>query len=137
MDITSTQFLIQSSDPLQLEKAIRVAKDFAQPYAGDEVVGIVFLGAIARGYYDASADIDITFFKKHASAMPMPASYLKVEGFEIHSHVEDYQSEIQTLWDMAKRWTYSQRQIYYDPKGLISRLLQDKVPLQLEEKSGY
>jgi hypothetical protein len=130
----STQFLIQSSDPVQLEQARRVAREFARQYAGDEMVGIVFLGAIARGYYDASADIDIAFFKKHESNIPMPVSFQKVEGFEIHSHVENYESEIQMPWDMAKRWTCSQGQIHYDPKGLIARLLQEKVPLQPEEK---
>ena len=130
----STQFLIQSSDPIQLEKATQVAKEFAQQYVGDEIVGIVFLGAIARGYFDHSADIDIALFKKQAAAVPMASNYLKVQGFEIHCHFEDYDSEIQIPWDMAKRWTYSQRQIYYDPKGLISQLLQEKVPLQQEEK---
>ena len=35
---------------------------------------------------------------------------------------------------MSKRWTYSQGQIHYDPEGLIARLLQEKVPLQPDEK---
>ena len=130
----STQFIIQSSDPSQLERATQVAKEFARQYVTDEIVGIIFIGAIARGYFDHSADIDIALFKKQASAIPVTANFLKVEGFEIHCHVEDYDSEIQTPWAMAKRWTYSQRQIYYDPKGLISRLLQEKVPLQPQEK---
>jgi len=130
----STQFLIQSSDPSLLEQAAQVAKEFAQQYRSDEIVGIVFLGAIARGYFDQSADIDIAFFNKHGSAVPLTTNYLKVQGFEIHCHFEDYDSDLQTLWDMSKRWTYSQRQIYYDPEGLISQLLQEKVPLQHEEK---
>jgi hypothetical protein len=129
-----TQFIIQSSDPLQLEQARRVAWEFVQQYTSDAMVGIVFLGAIARGYYDTSADIDIALFKKHTADIHMPVTFQKVEGFEIHSHVEDYESETQTLWDMGKRWTYSQGQIHYDPKGLIARLLQEKVPLQPDEK---
>ena len=130
----STQFLIRSSGPVQLEQARRVASEFVLQYTVDGMAGIVFLGAIARGYYDASADIDIAFFKNHRSAIPMPVMFQKVEGFEIHSHVEDYEAEIQATWDMAKRWTYSQAQIHYDPKGLITQLLQEKVPLQPEEK---
>jgi hypothetical protein len=130
----STQFLIQSSDPSLLEKATRVAKEFARQYESDGIVGIVFIGAIARGYFDASADIDIALFKKQAAFIQLPASYSRVQGFEIHCHLEDYDSEVQAPWDMAKRWTYSQSQVYYDPKGFISQLLQEKVPLQQEEK---
>jgi hypothetical protein len=127
-------FPIQSSDLAQLEQARQVAREFTRHYTVDGVVGIVFLGAIARGYYDASADIDIAIFKKHAAAITMPVVFQRVQGFEIHSHVEDYEHEIRVTWDMAKRWTYSQGQIHYDPKGLIARLLQKKVPLQPEEK---
>jgi hypothetical protein len=35
---------------------------------------------------------------------------------------------------MSKRWTYSQCQVYYDPKGLIAQLLQEIVPLKVEER---
>ncbi|MGB8213956.1 MAG: hypothetical protein WCE68_10400 [Anaerolineales bacterium] len=130
----STAFIIQSSDPLRLEKASRVAREFAQPYAREETVGIVFLGAIARGYYDASADIDIAFFIKPGAAFPLKKNFLQVEGLDVHCHFEEIESGIQTPWDMAKCWTYSQRQIYYDPEGRIARFLEEKVPLQPEEK---
>jgi hypothetical protein len=129
-----TQFLIQSSDPILLEKATWVAKEFAQQYVVEGIVGIVFLGAIPRSYFDESADIDIAIFKKHVPAIRLPQAFLKVKGFEIHSHIEDYESELQKPWDMPKRWTYSQGQIYYEQKGLISRLLQEKIPFQPEEK---
>ncbi|MGA2503238.1 MAG: hypothetical protein ABSG01_04020 [Anaerolineales bacterium] len=130
----NTQFIIASSDPSQLEQATQVAKEFAQQYVGDEIVGIVFLGAIARGYFDHSADIDIAIFYKKTSTIPLESQFLKVQGFEIHIHLEKYDSGIQPIWDMAKRWTYSQCQIYYDPKGLISQLLQEMVPLKPEER---
>jgi hypothetical protein len=130
----TTQFLIQSSNPRQLEQARRVARQFARQYAIDGMVGIIFLGAIVRGYYDASADIDIAFFKNHAVAIPTPVTFQKQQGFEIHSHVEEYESEVLAPWDMSKRWTYSQAQIFYDPKGLIARLVEEKVPLRPEEK---
>jgi hypothetical protein len=130
----STQFLIQSSDSSLLEKATRVAKEFAQRYIRDEMVGIVFLGAIPRGYFDHSADIDIALFKKQASEIFLPTQYLKVEGLEIHCHLADYEVELTESWDMAKRWTFSQGQIYYDPQDMISHLLEEKVPLRPEEK---
>jgi hypothetical protein len=130
----NTQYLIQSSDPSLLEKATRVAKEFAQQYIRDEIVGIVFLGAIVRGYFDHSADIDIALFKKQASEISLATKYLKVEGLEIHCHLANYEDELNESWDMAKRWTFSQGQIYYDPQGRISKLLEEKIPLKPEEK---
>lgn len=129
-----TQFFIESSDPSLLKKATRVAKEFAQPYMREEIVGIVFLGAIVRGYFDHSADIDIALFKKRASEISLPPQYLKVEGLEMHCHLADYEDELKEIWDMAKRWTFSQGQIYYDPEGRVSKLIGEKVPLKPEEK---
>ena len=130
----TTQFQIQSSDPALLEKAARVAKEFAQRYMGDGIVGIVFLGAIARGYFDYSADIDIALFKKRESEISLANQYLKVEELEIHCHLADYEAELNAPWDMAKRWTYSQGRIFYDPQRKVERLLEDKVPLKPEER---
>ena len=65
--VMSIKFSIKSSDPKLLEKATRIAKEFVQKYICDDIVGIVFLGAIVRGYFDHSADIDIAIFKKEGS----------------------------------------------------------------------
>jgi hypothetical protein len=129
-----TQFSIQSSDAVLLEEAKQVARKFAQQYANDDIVGIVFLGAIARGYFDHSADIDIALFKKQAAEIPLPNKFIKIDGFEIQCWLSDYESELTNPWDMSKRWTYSQGQIYFDPSGKIARLLAEKVPLKPEEK---
>jgi hypothetical protein len=86
----SAQFSIQSSDPVLLEKAIRIAREFVLQYQRGEIVGIVFLGAIVRGYFDASAEIDITLIKKQGTDISLPIRYSKVEGLEIHCHLVDY-----------------------------------------------
>jgi hypothetical protein len=130
----STKFIIQSSDPALLEKATRVAKEFVQQYIRDDIVGIVFLGAIVRGYFDHSADIDIAIFKKQASEISLPNKFLKIDGLEIQIWLSDYESELTAPWDMPKRWTYSQGQIYFDPLGKLSELLEEKVPLKADEK---
>jgi len=130
----STQFLIQSSDQTLLEKATRIAKQFADQYINDDIVGIVFLGAIARGYFDRSADIDIALFKKKASEISITNKFLKIDDFEVHCWLSDYENELTDPWDMSKRWTYSQAQVYFDPKEKISQLLKEKVPLKPEEK---
>ena len=130
----STKFLIQSSDPALLEKATRVAKEFVQPFVRDEMVGIVFLGAIVRGYFDHSSDIDIAFFKKQGADFPLTNKFLQIEDLEVQCWVSNYESELTNSWDMSRRWAYSQGQIYSDPSGKISQLLKEKVPMQPEEK---
>ena len=129
-----TKFDIQSSDPELLERATRVAKEFAQQYMSEDVVGIVFLGAIVRGYFDHSADIDIAIFKKQGSEIPLSDKFLEIDGFEVQCWLSDYESELTNSWDMPKRWTYAQGQIYFDPLDKISRLLEEKVPLKPDEK---
>jgi hypothetical protein len=130
----SIPFSISSSDPALLEKATRLAREFAAGYTRDGIVGIVFLGAIARGYFDASADIDIALFKEDAADIPLASQFLKIDWMEIHVHLASFESELCTVWDMPKRWTFSQGQIHYDPQGKVSQLLAEKVPLQPEEK---
>lgn len=130
----NTKFLIPSSDPVLLEKANRVAKEFIQKYINDNVVGIVFLGAIVRGYFDHLADIDIAVFKKQNSEVPLTKKFYKIEGLEVQIWLSDYESELTIPWEMAKRWTYSQCRIYFDSQDKISHLLQEKVPLKPEEK---
>lgn len=130
----STKFLIQSSDPALLEKATRVAKEFVQPFVRDDMVGIVFLGAIVRGYFDHSADIDIAFFKKQGADIPLTSKFLKIEDLEVQCWVSDYESELTNSWDMSRRWAYSQGQIYSDTSGKISQLLKEKVPMKSDEK---
>lgn len=130
----STKFIIPSSDPELLEKATQVAKEFVQPFIRDDVVGIVFLGAIARGYFDHLADIDIAIFKEQTSEISLENKFLMINDLEVQCWLSDYENELTTPWDMSKRWTYSGGQIYFDPSEKISQLLKEKVPLKPEEK---
>jgi predicted nucleotidyltransferase len=130
----STTFSIPSSDPVLLEKAIRIAQEFARGLISEDITGIVFLGAVARGYFDSEADIDIAIFKREDSKIPVNAKFYKVEGMEVQVWLSDYERELTETWDMPKRWTYSQGQIFHDPQGKIACLLRDKVPLKAEEK---
>ncbi|MBN2086683.1 MAG: hypothetical protein JW748_15825 [Anaerolineales bacterium] len=130
----SVRFTIQSSDPALLEKAARIAKAFVQPYLRDDIVGIVFLGAVARGYFDRSADIDIAIFTRSGSNAAMPGKFQKVEDMGVQCWISDYETELAAPWDMAKRWTYARAQIVFDPGGRIARLLEEKVPLKPEER---
>ncbi|MGD0174806.1 MAG: hypothetical protein ABSC61_10355 [Anaerolineales bacterium] len=130
----STKFIIPSSDPILLEKANRIAKEFIQKYINDNVVGIVFLGAIVRGYFDHLADIDIAVFKKQNSEVLLTKKFYKVEDIEVQIWLSDYESELTIPWDLAKRWTYSQCRIFFDTQDKISQLLKEKIPLKPDEK---
>src|ERR1700690_341035 len=134
MEFMGTKFLIQSSDPKLLEKATRMAKEFVQKYICDDIVGIVFLGAIVRGYFDQYADIDIAIFKKEGSQIPITQKFFQVEDMEVQIWLSDYESELTDPWDMSRRWAYSQSQIYFDPQEKIIQLLKEKIPLKPEEK---
>ena len=130
----STNFTLKSSDPGLLEKATRIAHEFAQRYIREDVVGIVFLGAVARGYFDRSSDIDIALFKERTSDISLPEKFLEIDGLEVQVWLSDYEDELTAPWDMPKRWTYSQGQIHYDPLDKVSRLLEEKVPLKPQER---
>ncbi len=130
----SADFIVQSSDPALLEKAKQIAISFAQQYKVEGVVGIVLLGGIARGYFDQHSDIDIAIFKRPEAALPTTPMYQHIDGVEIQCFVEDYETEIKAHWETAKRWAYTSRQIFYDPAGLIARLLEEKTTLKADER---
>ena len=130
----STNFTIQSSDPKLLEKATKIAKEIVQNYICDDVVGIVFLGAIVRGYFDHSADIDIAILKKEGSQFSIPKKFFKIDNIEVHIWLSNYESELTDTWETSKRWTYSQAEVYFDPQEKIAQLIKEKVPLNPEEK---
>ncbi len=130
----TTKFAIPSNDPARLEQARRVAEEFVQPYVRDEIVGIVFLGAIVRGYFDRHADIDIAIFAADDARIPPPAFYSEVEGLEVQCFWSAYGTAVEETWNTGRRWAFIFRRIYHDPRGLTAQLLQDKVPLKPEEK---
>lgn len=130
----SPKFQIQSSSAKLLDKATKIAEEFSQQFISEDVVGIVFLGAIVRGYFDNFADIDIAIFKKAGKELPITQKFLKVEGMEVQIWLSDYESEISNSWDMARRWTYSQSKIFFDPQGKIDKLISEKVPLTPDER---
>lgn len=125
---------IPSSEPALLEKATRTAEEFAGRYVVPDVAGICFLGAVARGYFDRHADIDIALFTGtdfDASSVPL---FQHVDGFEVHCHVSRLADETAAAWDTARRWTYSECRIFYDPDGRIAELLRARVPLRRDER---
>jgi hypothetical protein len=125
---------IASSDPALLSRALRTAETFSARFMRDDVAGIAFLGALVRGYFDRHADIDIAIFSARSLDGCAVPQYQHVDGFEVHCHRAGIDEEAAADWDMAKRWAYSESRIRYDPHGRLRQLLEQKVPLRLEEK---
>ena len=46
----------------------------------------------------------------------------------------DYEDFVGSEWDMERRWAFSIVKIFYDPKGRIKSLIDEKVCLRDEEK---
>lgn len=51
------------------------------------MAGIVFLGAVPRGYFDAAADVDVALLTKGDPGSDRSPLYHRVRGIEIHRWV--------------------------------------------------
>lgn len=125
---------IRSSDEHRLDEARVVAREYADRFRRPEVAGVVLLGAIVRGYYDAASDIDVAILTRGELGADHPPLFQRLRGFEIHSWVSGYETEVSEPWPMAKRWTYSESRIHYDPDGLVTRLVAERTRLGEDER---
>jgi len=119
----------------RLASALAVAEEFASRFRREGVVGIVFLGGIARGYFDRFSDIDVIIFKKRGVDLGVRAEYeLEYKGFRIDYEIVDYEDMVESEWGMEMRWAFSRARIFYDPEGKIRSLIDGKVRLGDEER---
>jgi predicted nucleotidyltransferase len=119
-----------------LSKATVAAQQFAGGYKRKGVAGIFFMGALARGYFDKYADIDIVIVARKSSKLrfdyrlPIP----KYEGFELDAWVGCLEDMKKKSWSMDRRWSFSEAKIYYDPYGELRRLLKEKCRYRKRER---
>ena len=119
----------------KLADALAIAEEFASRFKREGVVGIVFLGGIARGYFDKFSDVDIIVFKRRNVDLGMKTEYeLKYKGFVIDYEIVNYEDFVESEWDIERRWAFSKVKIFYDPEGKIKALIDRKVCLKDEEK---
>ncbi|MCU0606734.1 MAG: hypothetical protein MUF78_04785 [Candidatus Edwardsbacteria bacterium] len=126
-------FQLVSSRPDLLSAARDAAIKYADGRIREGTIGVAFLGAIARGYFDADSDIDISFFEEHG-ATPCQTDTVMVDGHHVHYFRMDFGAAAGMDWDDAQRWAYSRCIIHYDPAGRLAELLGRKVPLRPEER---
>ena len=119
----------------RLAEAKAVAEEFASKFRKKGIVGIVFLGALARGYFDESSDIDIVVFKRKGVRLGVPREReIEYKGFLVDYEMRDYEDELRKPWSMELRWAFSHAVVYYDPRGEVAKLLKRKVPLRERER---
>jgi predicted nucleotidyltransferase len=117
-----------------LAEAKNIAENFAERFKRKGVVGIVFLGAIARGYFNKFSDIDIIIFRRKGEKIKPIEEEIIYKGFLIDYAVSTYEEQLEEDWSMEARWAFSRAKIFYDPKEKIKDLLNKKVPLKADEK---
>lgn len=127
------KYSFQSLDQKRLSEAKLVAQEYANQQKKNDVVGITFLGAITRGYFDTDSDIDITIFK-NSFKEKITSDTTEYKGFKLHEFTVDIENERASHWELGKRWAYSNSQIYWEKDGQITSLLNEKVPMREEEK---
>jgi len=126
-------FSIPNSDTTLLNKAKSIAEEYARSHITENTVGIVFLGAVARGYFDQDSDIDIAIFEQSGAGETEIRTEL-VSGIELQTFVSDFETESTREWEMSKRWAYSQRIVFFDKGFATENLLARKVPLKTDER---
>jgi len=128
--------MFRNSDKTTLREARRIAEALADKYIAKGAIGAVFLGALARGYFDKFSDIDVVIIKSKKSKIPNERKdYFNKEGFELDYWVVNYEDLLAKKWEMEARWAYTQCLIYHDTNDRIKKLLKQKVPLKKKEKN--
>lgn len=127
------RFVLDSHRPDLFDRARRVAWVYAEGRVAANTVGVVILGAVARGYFDEDADIDVAIFEDTGSS-ETAISTQTVEGFEVQTFVSAYRHSRDTNWDMAKRWAFSTSLVVFQRDQAMDSLLAEKVALGTDER---
>lgn len=119
----------------RLAEAVAAGEEFASKLKRNGLVGIVFLGGAARGYFNKFSDIDIIVFKKRAARLGMRREdEVEYKEFVIDYEIANYKDKLESEWDMEARWAFSTARILYDPEGKVEKLIARKVRLKEREK---
>ncbi len=96
----------------------------------DGVIGMIFLGGLAREYADRYSDIDITVFvrKRDADLVKRMRAIVgeeeAISGFEADLEIHEVEEFEEREWTEMDRWELGNAEIVYDPEGRIKRLME-------------
>jgi len=120
----------------RIQEFRRIAKELASEISiHKEVVGIVFLGGLVRGFADKFSDVDILVLLAARNQQLRKRFYdlgsatqrrLSTDiDLEVH-FIEDFKKQ---EWDEIDRWEFSKAEIVYDPDGIVKEVFIEKLKL--------
>lgn len=127
------EYIISSTDLALLSEARTIAREYAETKKTKNTIGIVFLGAIARGYFDHDSDIDIAFFEDDLAHV-FDTQTIRHNNFDLQYFYLDINNEKNIMWEMGKRWAYSSVEIYYDTDNKVQNLINSKTHISKDER---
>lgn len=97
------------------------------------IVGVIFLGGLTRGFADKYSDVDIIVFINRQDQL-LRKQIQKISLEERNSSGLDIDLEIHSLtafqgwkWDETDRWDFSHAEIVNDPRGQIRKLFNARL----------
>lgn len=99
----------------------------------NNVVGVVYLGGLARGFIDKFSDLDITVFlgmkdarlgtKIHKMGLNVTKQYGVDVDLEVHL-LDEFKK-----WKLgeADRWYFASAEVVFDPKGEVRKVFEEKL----------
>ncbi|RLI23995.1 hypothetical protein DRO58_07980 [Candidatus Bathyarchaeota archaeon] len=125
-------FLLKSEN--LIDRFLRVAGELVSRITSlDGVVGVVFLGGLARGFLDRFSDLDIDVFLRERDERLRRRIYdlgSEVEsryGIKVDLEVHFLEEFERRRWSEADRWLYSNAKIVFDPEGRVRKILERKL----------
>jgi len=109
-----------------------LADDIAREFSHlPEVIGIIFLGGLARQFMDESSDLDITVIVENDHSKERALGKAREVNMRRspETDVEVYRlGDFEHLsWSDIERWSYSKSEIVLDREGEVRRVLEGKL----------
>lgn len=130
------KMLVKLKGKNRVEKFRQVAEDFVSRMTScNGVVGIIFLGALVRGFADKFSDLDITVLLAERDEelkmriRQMGLNEEKCSGVDDIDLMVYFLEDFKNLeWSETERWDYSKAaKVVYDPNGDVKRILREKL----------
>ncbi len=109
----------------------------------NEIMGVVLIGGLSRGYGDELSEIDLKFFlhkkdfeKWMSSGAVFPSGDSLFKGHYVDFDFVCFEDEMDEDWSDYKVWDASTAKILYDPKGLIRDLFRLKIVFPKKKKEA-
>jgi predicted nucleotidyltransferase len=99
----------------------------------DKVVGIVFLGGLARGFIDKFSDLDITVFlsekDEHERTQIYNLGLATAKQHHVGIDLEVHFLDEFKKWKLgeADKWYFASANIVFDQKGEVKKMLEEKL----------